>query len=112
MTQYKFVGIIESMNRDVVISGGGPVGLMLACELRLAGVDVLVAERLPEPDQTIKAGSINLPTAEAFYRCGMLPALQALVQEDIARMQEFLKSRGAAWARGRCRPWGTSPGSW
>ncbi|WP_326950489.1 FAD-dependent monooxygenase [Amycolatopsis sp. NBC_01307] len=87
------------MNRDVVISGGGPVGLMLACELRLAGVDVLVAERLPEPDQTIKAGSINLPTAEAFYRCGMLPALQALVQEDIARMQEFLKSRGAGGAR-------------
>ena len=82
------------MNRDVVISGGGPVGLMLACELRLSGVDVLVVERLPEPDQTIKAGSINLPTAEAFYRRGMLPALDENVRQNFERIQEFLKSRG------------------
>jgi len=104
LTRYNFVGIIEGMNRDVVISGGGPVGLMLACELRMAGVDVLVAERLPEPDQTIKAGSITLPTAEALYRRGMLPALQALVREDFARMQEFLKSRGAGGPKGMPAP--------
>ncbi|WP_410589941.1 FAD-dependent monooxygenase [Amycolatopsis sp. lyj-23] len=82
------------MNRDVVISGGGPVGLMLACELRLAGVDVLVVERLPEPDQTIKAGSVNLTTAEAFYRRGLLPAMDAVVQQNFAQIQKFLESRG------------------
>ncbi|MDX3195243.1 FAD-dependent monooxygenase [Streptomyces sp. MN03-5084-2B] len=82
------------MNRDVVISGGGPVGLMLACELRLAGVDVLVVERLPEPDQTIKAGSLNLTTAEAFYRRGLLPAMNAIVQRNFAEIQKFLASRG------------------
>ena len=30
---------------DVVIVGGGPTGMMLAGELRLAGVDVVVLER-------------------------------------------------------------------
>jgi 2-polyprenyl-6-methoxyphenol hydroxylase-like FAD-dependent oxidoreductase len=32
---------------DIVIAGGGPVGLMLAIELRLAGADPVVLERLP-----------------------------------------------------------------
>lgn len=40
---------------DVLIVGGGPVGLFLACELKLAGVDPLVLERLPEPSQADKA---------------------------------------------------------
>ena len=30
---------------DVVVVGGGPVGLWLACELRLGGLDVAVIER-------------------------------------------------------------------
>jgi choline dehydrogenase-like flavoprotein len=53
------------MDYDVAIVGGGPVGLMLACELQLAGASVLVLERLTEIDPTIKAGSVTLPTAEA-----------------------------------------------
>ena len=33
----------------VVIAGGGPMGLMLAGELALAGVDVAIVERRAEP---------------------------------------------------------------
>src|SRR3954453_5098492 len=36
---------------DVIIAGGGPVGVMLAAELRLHGVDVLVLEKDSEPTQ-------------------------------------------------------------
>jgi 2-polyprenyl-6-methoxyphenol hydroxylase-like FAD-dependent oxidoreductase len=63
------------MAYDVVIAGAGPVGLMLACELTLAGIKVVVVERLTEPDLTIKAGVINRPSADAFCRRGMLPEL-------------------------------------
>ncbi|QBS39586.1 FAD-dependent monooxygenase [Nocardia sp. CS682] len=69
---------------DVVIAGAGPVGLMLACELRLAGVDVLVVERLDEIDPTMKAGGINVPTAQALYRRGLLPEIVA----ESARMRD------------------------
>ncbi len=34
---------------DVVIAGGGPVGLFLACELRLANLSVLVLEQNVSP---------------------------------------------------------------
>ena len=52
---------------DVVVAGGGPVGLMLACELAPGGgARVVVLERLTDVDPTIKAGAINTPTAEAL----------------------------------------------
>ena len=59
---------------NVIVVGAGPVGLLLAAELALAGADVVVLERLTEPDQAMKAQSINVPTAEALDRRGLLPA--------------------------------------
>ncbi len=43
---------------DVVISGAGPNGLMLACELALAGVRPVVLDRLPGPSDEPKANGL------------------------------------------------------
>ncbi len=79
----------EPKTWDVLVAGGGPVGLMLACELRLHGADVLVLERLSEPDATIKAGSVNVPTLEAFRRrdlLGPIERFQAGMLASVAQM--------------------------
>ncbi|GAA3172033.1 MULTISPECIES: FAD-dependent oxidoreductase [Streptomyces] len=85
---------------EVVIAGGGPVGLMLACELALAKVDVVVLERLTEVDTTIKAGAINTPTAESLYRRGLLPALEEVQRAGLERFASFLRQRAADGADG------------
>jgi 2-polyprenyl-6-methoxyphenol hydroxylase-like FAD-dependent oxidoreductase len=62
---------------DVVISGAGPNGLMLACELALAGVEPVVLERLPELSEVPRANGLVgqvVPTLD--YR-GLLEPLAA-----------------------------------
>ncbi|MEU2440058.1 FAD-dependent monooxygenase [Streptomyces rubradiris] len=82
---------------DVVVAGAGPVGLFLACELRLGGARVLVLERRTEVDETVRAGSVNIATAIALYRRGLLPELAAAGEASLARLRDF---RG----NGRPRP--------
>jgi 2-polyprenyl-6-methoxyphenol hydroxylase-like FAD-dependent oxidoreductase len=65
---------------DVIIAGAGPVGLFLACELRLAKLSVLVLEQLADPHTPLKQlpfGRRGLwgPSIEAFYRRGLLEPL-------------------------------------
>src|ERR671926_328169 len=48
----------SAMPSDVVIAGAGPNGLMLACELALAGVRPLVLERLSAPSDDPKANGM------------------------------------------------------
>ena len=72
-----FVNSTSSQGSDVIVVGAGPVGLVLAAELALAGADVRVLERLTAPDQAARAQSINVPTAEALDRRGLLPAAEA-----------------------------------
>ena len=59
------------MDADVIVVGDGPVGLMLAAELRLAGARPLVLERLPEPSRQRKARGIGPLAAEALRRRGL-----------------------------------------
>ena len=70
------------MTYDVVIAGGGPVGLFLACELGLAGASVLLLEKNDNPTTPLKNGwmgarGLNFPSTEAFYRRGLLAELKA-----------------------------------
>ncbi|MEV8527246.1 FAD-dependent monooxygenase [Streptomyces sp. NPDC052000] len=81
------------MDYDVVVAGGGPVGLMLACELRLGGARVAVLERLTQVNPTIKGGAITTPSAEALYRRGMLPALAEVQRQTIDRFQAFIRDQ-------------------
>ncbi|RXS86478.1 FAD-dependent oxidoreductase [Streptomyces sp. TM32] len=89
---------------DVVVAGGGPVGLMLACELALAGVPVIVLERLTDVSTTIKAGAINSPSAEAFYRRGMLPGLAEAQRAALEKFSAFARGRRAAGASTVAQP--------
>ncbi|MEU8654532.1 FAD-dependent monooxygenase [Streptomyces sp. NPDC048737] len=62
---------------DVIVVGAGPVGLMLAGELRLAGVDVAVYDRLPAPTEESRALGFNRRAAESLDQRGLLPRLGA-----------------------------------
>ncbi|MER6980076.1 FAD-dependent oxidoreductase [Streptomyces carpinensis] len=60
---------------EVVIAGAGPTGLMLACELTLAGVETLVLEKLPRRIEQVKGGGIQPRTAELLELRGLLEPL-------------------------------------
>lgn len=92
-----------SETADAIIIGAGPTGLMLALELALGGVSPVVLERLPEPDQTIKAGAIGALAAEALERRGLGGAMDAEEAQMSAAMASMARTVGAAgpppWAK-------------
>lgn len=66
---------------DVIISGAGPVGLFLACELALANCSVLILEKTQTPNSPLKKlpfgiRGLSAPTIEALYRRGLLKELE------------------------------------
>ncbi len=72
---------------DVVIAGAGPVGLFLACELRLAKLSVLVLEQLEDPHSPLKRLPFGMrglwgPSVEAFYRRGLLEQIASQPRDD------------------------------
>ncbi|MEV4008918.1 FAD-dependent monooxygenase [Nonomuraea angiospora] len=72
------------MDADVIVVGAGPVGLLLAAELRLAGARPLVLERLAEPSAEPKARGIGPLAAEALRRRGLGGALDAYGEQGLA----------------------------
>jgi len=67
--------------KDVIISGAGPVGLFLACELALANCSVLILEKEEDPHSSLKQlpfgiRGLSAPTIEALYRRGLLEELE------------------------------------
>lgn len=76
---------------DVVIAGGGPVGLFLAGELALAGCSVLVLERDEEVGSPWKAlplglRGLNAGSAETLHRRGLLDAVIGASRADAAEV--------------------------
>ncbi|MET8170795.1 FAD-dependent monooxygenase [Streptomyces sp. NPDC005329] len=61
------------MDAAVIVVGAGPAGLMLAGELRLAGVDVIVLERLEERTGESRGLGFTARTMEVFDQRGLLP---------------------------------------
>ncbi|MER6635562.1 SDR family oxidoreductase [Streptomyces microflavus] len=57
---------------DVVVVGAGPVGLMLAGELRLGGADVIVLDRLGAPTTESRASTLHARTMEILDQRGLL----------------------------------------
>src|ERR1035438_153046 len=57
---------------DVVIVGAGPTGLMLACELGLAGIRATVLENLPSPTGLSKALGLQARSMEMLDHRGLL----------------------------------------
>ncbi|MER8058586.1 MULTISPECIES: FAD-dependent monooxygenase [unclassified Streptomyces] len=56
---------------DVLIAGAGPVGLWLAAELRLHGVEVTVVERRAAPDGRSRAVGMQAGTLDTFATRGL-----------------------------------------
>ncbi|NLS18514.1 FAD-dependent oxidoreductase [Rhizobium sp. P40RR-XXII] len=98
------------MKYDVLIAGGGPVGVFLACELRLADLSVLVLEQAEEPRSPLKRlpfgmRGLSAPTIDALYRRNLL--------NDIAAAQPAKDRSGgsgapsaAHWMQQQRRPGG------
>jgi len=65
---------------DVIISGGGPTGMMLAAELRLHGVSVLVLERDAVPSPAVRSLGLHPRSIEILDQRGILDRFLAVGQ--------------------------------
>ena len=66
---------------DVIISGGGPTGMMLASELRLHKVSVLVLERDAEPSVAVRSLGLHPRSIEILDQRGLLERFLAEGQQ-------------------------------
>ncbi|ADP82253.1 FAD-dependent monooxygenase [Pseudofrankia inefficax] len=60
------------MAGKVVVVGAGPVGLMVSCELALAGVETVTLDRLPRPREESMGMAINGTVVDLLEQRGLL----------------------------------------
>jgi 2-polyprenyl-6-methoxyphenol hydroxylase-like FAD-dependent oxidoreductase len=88
------------METDVIVVGAGPVGLMLAAELRLQGVETLVIERLPKPTGHSKAAGLHPRSVETMELRGLVSRFQEYGQRGRAIFGNEIKPGPAGRTRG------------
>jgi 2-polyprenyl-6-methoxyphenol hydroxylase-like FAD-dependent oxidoreductase len=100
-----------SERHDVVIAGAGPVGLFLACELRIRNVSVLVLEQAEDPHSPLKQlpfglRGLSVPSIEAFYRRGLLDDIAMPPPGPSDASGKNRGAKAAHWAQQPRRPGG------
>src|SRR5580698_7096838 len=80
-TNHEGIKMKPPATHDAIISGAGPVGLFLACELTLAKCSVLILEKAENPHSPLKQlpfgiRGLSAPTIESLYRRGLLKELE------------------------------------
>ncbi|EWM10544.1 FAD-dependent monooxygenase [Kutzneria sp. 744] len=65
------------MDTDVLIVGAGPTGLMMAEELRVAGVSAVLVDKLPQRSDLSRAGGVQSRTLAALDQRGLMEPLLA-----------------------------------
>jgi bifunctional oxygenase/reductase len=67
-----------AIETDVIVVGAGPVGLLLAGELRANGARAIVLEQLTEPTNESRASILHARTMEIFGESGILDRMGPL----------------------------------
>ncbi|MEW2452286.1 FAD-dependent monooxygenase [Streptomyces parvulus] len=78
-----------TMDADVIITGAGPTGLMLAGELRLGGAHVIVLDQLPEPTGQSRGLGFTARAMEIFDQRGLLPRFGQGESLDVSPVGHF-----------------------
>jgi 2-polyprenyl-6-methoxyphenol hydroxylase-like FAD-dependent oxidoreductase len=110
---------------DVLIAGGGPVGLVLALELGRRGVPCIVLNDRPTTATHPKANAIGARTMEHFRRLGVAAPIRASGLDDdhptdvsyftrltgfeLARLRLPSRTEALREARDGVGPWANSP---
>ncbi|MFJ6392852.1 FAD-dependent monooxygenase [Streptomyces sp. NPDC091972] len=81
-----------SSESAVVIVGAGPVGLVLASELEIAGVHAVIVEQLSEPDPLQKGRGVGVLGSEALRRRGLGRRLYSQHQAGRVNYQQDMGS--------------------